>query len=559
MKKISEQQVALFEFELTRGDAKAKKVALQQISAAYRNGSYISGDRISDIEGRITSLLLVVGQDLKVVRWALNTLAQLGRWSTCQNYIEKALSLYEGNPEIEAAGVAALCRMLKVHTRDIEALGQIPPAIWKLAALQTSSAKNIDLGDLRINIQRDNKEILKLALIVIGLNKDIAHLFDPRHSNGTFVRELCRHDDAIVQQYSVWAVTENNNLTLEHLGLRFSEIEGLRPNVQSKMYQLAAQRVPDLRDRLDLIAKGSYSTSAEAREGLAKGVRDVYFDGVEEVIIPWFQQESVPGIRKVLVEHVAAYSDDCGPYADLARKIYDDEPDLQKKILIGAEGTRLYGELKAAQQPDLLSFLDQKDDLVALLNASKAMTIPKITVCMLLAAPRDEIRLRLDQEVRDIAEKIKLVKGPKVSVEIIPEWAVRISEVTDHLLNARPNVVHFSGHGEGGAIMVENEVGMSTPLNADGLSALIEAIGNIDCVVLNACFSDSIGIVLSKHVSCVIGCGDTIDDDAAVIFGRSFYRSLAHGRSYTEAYKIAVAEVLAQAGPDEAGKYRIHS
>ncbi len=204
------------------------------------------------MEAQIVSLLLIIGQDKRVVRWGLNALAQFGRWATCQRYVESAISVYSGDPEIEAAGAAALCKLLSSHTKDIEALSRIDPRIWKLAALQTCDPRRIDLSDVKINVERDDKEILKLALITIGLNKDIEHLFHPSHSNGTFVRELCGHDDPIVQQYSVWAVTENARLDLRHLGLSFDNIEELPVNVQSKMYQLAAQRLPDPRRRLDL-------------------------------------------------------------------------------------------------------------------------------------------------------------------------------------------------------------------------------------------------------------------------------------------------------------------
>ncbi|MFG1334110.1 hypothetical protein V5F41_23010, partial [Xanthobacter autotrophicus] len=210
---------------------------------------------------------------------------------------DNPLKLYAGNPEIEAAGAAALCKMLSGHTRDINILNQIDPAIWKLAALQTCDPKRIDLGDLKIDIDSGNKEILKLALITIGVNKDIENLFDPKHSNGTFVKELCTHDDVIVQQYCVWSITENARLGLEHLGLSFDRIEILASNVQSKMYQLAVQKLPDDRHRLSIIEQGSCAETSEAREGLAKGIRKHYFDGLETAVLPWFEQETDSRIR----------------------------------------------------------------------------------------------------------------------------------------------------------------------------------------------------------------------------------------------------------------------
>lgn len=559
-RKISDQQIAFLEFELTHGDAKTKKTALQNLAALYRRGSYIPQDKIVAIEGRINALLLVIGQDRKVVRWGLNALAQCGRWTSCQHYIEKALSIYKGDPEIEAAGVAALCRLLRGHTDDIEALNQIDPKLWKLAALQTCDPKTIDLGGLQIDIGRDDTEILKLALIIIGVNRDIEHLFHPKHSNGTFVKELCSHDDIIVQQYSVWSVTENVKLSLSDLGIRFDDIEKLSPNVQSKMYQLAAQRHPDMRMRLDLIAQGSSSRSEEAREGLSKGVRDHYFDGLEEIILPWFRQETSNDTRNILIEHIAKNSDACGPYHDFSLQIFGEEPKLQTRILLGAEGKPLYGQLKASQEPDLLSVIANPQDLAEMIRISKMAKLkPKKTVCMLMASPRGQQPLRLDEELRDALQKLRLVKEPEVSIEIISEWAVRLSDVTDHLLNAKPQIVHFSGHGGGGNIFVENALGEAQPLNAEGLAGLIDAVGNIECVVLNACYSDDMSTAVKKHVKIVIGCDDSIDDRAAIVFTNSFYRTLSHGRNYVESFKMATADVSAQINPSEAAKYKIYN
>lgn len=559
-KKISDQQLTFIESELKTGDAKAKKVALQNLASLHRQGGFIAGDRIASIETQIVSLLLVIGQDKKVVRWGLNALAQCGRWTTCQRYIESAIGIYSGDPEIEAAGAAALCKLISAHTNDIEALNKIDPRIWKLAALQTSDPKRIDLTGIKINIERDDVEILKLALITIGVNRDIEHLFDPRHSNGTFVRELCSHDDPIVQQYSVWAVTENARLDLEHLGLSFDKIETLRPNVQSKMYQLAAQRLPEPRRRLDLIVQGSYAHSIEAREGLAKGVRNGYFDGLESAILPWFQQETERVIRGNLAEHIAAYASECGPYQDVALQAFEEDKTLRERILLGAEGTPLYGQLKSHQEPDLFSRIGDEEDLTRILRAAReAKSMPKKTVCMLLASPQDEQPLRLDEEVRDSFQKLKLVNSPSVEIDLRTEWAVKLSELTDHLLNYKPQIVHFSGHGGGGAIFVENQVGEAVPLTADGLAGLVDAVGNIECVVLNACNSADLSAATHQHVRVVIGCDDTIDDAAAITFTKSFYRSLAHGRDYQQSFKIAVADVNAQHGIDEARKYKILS
>ncbi|WP_420102148.1 CHAT domain-containing protein [Bosea sp. (in: a-proteobacteria)] len=557
-KRLSDQQVAFLEFELSHGDAKAKKVALQTLCSAYRSGSFIAQESVGTVEGLITSQLLVDRQDLKVIRWGLNALAQCGRWRTCHVYVEQAIRMYDGIPEIIAAGIAALCRMLKGHTRDFEILNKINPTIWKLAALQIRDPNTIDLSGLNVDIDNSDLDVIKLALILVGINKDIENLFHPKHTNGTFVKELCLHDDSIVQQYSVWAVTENDKLSLEHLGIDFQNIPRLRPNVQSKMYQLAAQRQPDLRARLRVIADGAFADALEAREGLAKGIKANYFDGLEEVVLPWLEREDSKAIRGLLAEHIAGNADDCGPYADAAQSLFEEAPELQSRLLLGAEGTALYATLKSSRQNDLLTALGNGQELASLVRmAQMAKSKSKLKVVMLLASPKDQDPLRLDEEVRDTQQKLQLVQNSKVDIDIKHEWAVRLTEIADHLLNEKPQVIHFSGHGGNGAIYVEDAIGDATPLNGNSFADLIKALGGVECVLLNACFSDDLTNSIKPHVKVVIGCDDSIDDDAALAFSRAFYRALAHGRDYQSSFNLAVADVSMTVDPDEAKKFKI--
>ncbi len=305
--------------------------------------------------------------------------------------------------------------------------------------------------------------------------------------------------------------------------------------------------------------QGSYAHSLEAREGLAKGIRHSYFDGLESAVVPWFQQETAPVIRGNLAEHIAAYSAECGPYMDLAQQSFEGDYNLRSRILLGAEGTALYGQLKSQQDPDLFSLIGEEGNLTNLLKAArKAKSMPKKSVCMLLASPRGETSLRLDEEVRDTLQKLKLVEAPSIEIEMRTEWAVKLSEITDHLLNSKPQIVHFSGHGGGGAVFVEDALGAATPLSADGLASLVEAVGNIECVVLNACHSADLSAATKAHVKVVIGCDESINDAAAITFTKSFYRALAHGRDYESSFRIATADVRAQNGAVEAQKYKIY-
>ena len=169
-KKIGTQKVAFFRYELERGDARRKKGALQDLCALYRRGHFLPVEVLDGFEALIDGLVLQGDQDLKVVRWCLNALAQFGRFSNSRSYVEAALCKYAGDPEIEAAGVAALCHMYRGSIDEIEALHDIDPVVWKLAALQNTDPNKIELDGLKINIDIAAAPILRLALITVGLN-----------------------------------------------------------------------------------------------------------------------------------------------------------------------------------------------------------------------------------------------------------------------------------------------------------------------------------------------------------------------------------------------------
>ena len=240
---------------------------------------------------------------------------------------------------------------------DITALQQLDPAVWKLAALQNTDPKKLELGSLNINIERAPPAVLRLALITVGLNKDIENLFHPKHANNEFVRNLGLHDDDIVQQYSVWSVIENRKLEFSDLGIPLHLIDRVRPNVQAKLYQLVAERDPDLHRRLDITSRGSIEAPDDGREGLAKGVRGHYYDGLEAVTIEWFRQEQHNPVRELLAEHFARFSKACQLYDDLATQIYEVEPSLRNRVLLGAEGKPLYGRPMGSMETDLLTGL----------------------------------------------------------------------------------------------------------------------------------------------------------------------------------------------------------
>lgn len=139
------------------------------------------------------------------------------------------------------------------------------------------------------------------------------------------------------------------------------------------------------------------------------------------------------------------------------------------------------------------------------------------------------------------------------------QWAVRRAhdQLQREILNSRPDVLHFSGHGDSGLLVFEDTAGKAVAVSGDDLAGLVELVSTIKCVVLNACFSDSVSKLISPHVEAVIGCDVSIGDTAAILFTRAFYRALAHGESYQQSYLLAKNDLKLNGQGKEAEKYTI--
>lgn len=166
-----------------------------------------------------------------------------------------------------------------------------------------------------------------------------------------------------------------------------------------------------------------------------------------------------------------------------------------------------------------------------------------ITVLMMCASPIGETPLRLDQEARDLKEQLQMVKEKQQNIIVEHAWAIRNDQIQTEVLNAKPEILHFSGHGNVDRLYFEDKTGQAIEVSAVAIGGLVRQAKTIDCVILNACYSDSLSVALKPHVSAIIGCSSGIDDDAAVVFSSAFYRTLANGKSYKDSFEWAINEL----------------
>ena len=181
----------------------------------------------------------------------------------------------------------------------------------------------------------------------------------------------------------------------------------------------------------------------------------------------------------------------------------------------------------------------------------------KVRVLFLAANPVRTARLALDEEYRQIGQKIRLAGGRDL-FELIGCWAVRPDDLLQGLNEHRPHIVHFSGHGsQDGEIMLSGENGRDQPVSARALERLFSLpslTGQTQIVVLNACYTAIQAEAIAKHIDYVVGMPAAVGDRAAAVFAASFYRALGFGRDVPEAFEQACIAIdlegLAQHQPD---------
>lgn len=179
---------------------------------------------------------------------------------------------------------------------------------------------------------------------------------------------------------------------------------------------------------------------------------------------------------------------------------------------------------------------------------------------MILAAnPRNTEQLRLEEEVREIDETLKRSRD-RDRFELISKWAVRVQDFRRHMLEVQPHIVHFSGHGGGetGIVLADKtrkaellstdqtETRQVELLSTEQLAGLFKLFAEegLECVLLNACYSEVQAEAIHEHVPYVIGMSQAIGDQAAIAFAVAFYDALGAGRTVEFAYELGCVELI---------------
>ena len=132
------------------------------------------------------------------------------------------------------------------------------------------------------------------------------------------------------------------------------------------------------------------------------------------------------------------------------------------------------------------------------------------------ANPKDTSRLRLEQEVREIDNGLQRARRRDEFI-LKQVLAARPVDVRRAMLNLRPSIVHFCGHGAGeDGIAFEDEIGNTKLINAEALAKFFELFADkVECIVLNACYSEIQAEAIAQYINYVIGMKKAIAENRA--------------------------------------------
>jgi hypothetical protein len=102
------------------------------------------------------------------------------------------------------------------------------------------------------------------------------------------------------------------------------------------------------------------------------------------------------------------------------------------------------------------------------------------------ANPKGTSSLRLQEEEREIKERLRLAGYGKVPIN--STGATRPRDIQQAMLDFKPQIVHFSGHGAGqDGLVFEDAVGQEKLVSSEALANLFKLFSKrVECILLNA-------------------------------------------------------------------------
>ena len=165
------------------------------------------------------------------------------------------------------------------------------------------------------------------------------------------------------------------------------------------------------------------------------------------------------------------------------------------------------------------------------------VSTPRLTVLVVSAAPHDQPLLDWQREVSLLSAALQeLVAQDRIALAFCEHATAQ--RLQDSLMEIRPDVVHYIGHGaydparQAGALLLESPGGGTASLEAHAIARLLCRY-QTQLVFLNACDTargQSMGLaaaLMRGDMPAVVAMQWPVEDQAAMQFSRAFYRAVS--------------------------------
>ncbi|RLT34456.1 MAG: CHAT domain-containing protein [Chloroflexi bacterium] len=216
------------------------------------------------------------------------------------------------------------------------------------------------------------------------------------------------------------------------------------------------------------------------------------------------------------------------------------------------------GFLAIAAQTALVRYVPMRGPVRPL-----AMSLP-LRVLVAIAAPSDLDALDVRRERRLIEDALAEQQAQR-NIQLLVVERATTAKINDAMKTFRPHVFHFIGHGvyadEQVYLALEDDEGTARLISEREFSEIFASVNETRLAVLNACQSANtsstvplVGLapkLLQRQLSAVVAMQQPFTDQAALVFSRSFYRSLALGAPVDGAVSVARGDIYTELGSDQ--------
>lgn len=345
-KPISREEELSLRFLLMSSREPEIKLGLIRICELYQGGQHFrqAGEIHHTVRG------FVYDSRVEVERWALKALVEFRDHSDAE-LIRSRLTTPSGDAENFSWAVSAFFAAASEDQIN-QAIEQklVPSDGITMLACHYAGRSKIARGRFPfIDIQRADVLTLKWATLAIGIGR-AKGIFLPQFDEAEQLIALNDHDDPMVCQYSIYAMVRSKKLGFSHSLIKLQDLNNQPRNVRKWLYRLVCKDGRFVMKNCDVVGDIiRCEIDPRAREGLALGLRPIWFDGLETISADWLSRESDLGCQAGILEHMGRHADRVPMYGEIVRDRFTSarfDDLLRSRLQSAAAGTDLYADLQ---------------------------------------------------------------------------------------------------------------------------------------------------------------------------------------------------------------------